>query len=77
MPAVLAAAGGSEEVAEAACIAAWKHAVGDALSLHTLPVELRDNVLTIVVEDNVWQKQLETMRGQFLFRLNSILEARW
>lgn len=73
MPAVLAAAGRSEEVVEAACIAAWKHAVGDTLSLHTVPVELRDSVLVIVVEDNVWQKQLETMRGQFLFRLNSIL----
>jgi hypothetical protein len=29
LPAILAAADGSEEVAEAACIAAWKHVVGE------------------------------------------------
>ncbi|HAF15570.1 MAG TPA: hypothetical protein DCK93_06475 [Blastocatellia bacterium] len=73
LPAILAASGASEEVAEAACIAAWKHAVGEGLSIHAVPVQLQDKTLVIAVADNIWKKQLEQMRGQLLFRLNSVL----
>jgi hypothetical protein len=73
LPAILAAAGGSEEVAEAACVAAWKHAVGPGLSSHALPVQFQNKTLVIAVADLIWQKQLEQLRGQLLFRLNSIL----
>ena len=73
LPAILAAAGASEEVAEAACIAAWKHIVGEALGNHAVPVQLQNKKLVVVVEDNIWQRQLEQMRGQLLFRLNSLL----
>jgi predicted nucleic acid-binding Zn ribbon protein len=73
MPAVLRAAGASEEVSEAACIAAWRHAVGEGLSAHTVPVQLRNKTLIVAVADNIWQRQLEQMRGQLLFRLNSLL----
>jgi hypothetical protein len=73
LPAILAAAGGSEEVAEAACVAAWKHAVGPGLSGHAVPVQFQNKTLVIAVADAIWQKQLEQLRGQLLFRLNSIL----
>jgi hypothetical protein len=73
LPAILAAAGASEEVVEAACIAAWKHVVGEGLSNHAIPIQLQTDKLVVVVEDNIWQKQLEQMRGQLLFRLNSLL----
>lgn len=73
LPAILKASGASEEVAEAACVAAWKHAVGEGLSSHAMPVQLQDSTLILVVADNVWKKQLEHMRGQLLFRLNSVL----
>lgn len=73
LPAILAAADGSEEVAEAACIAAWKHVVGEGLSNHAVPVQLQNHKLIVVVEDDIWQRQLEQMRGQLLFRLNSLL----
>jgi len=73
LPAILAASGNSEEVAEAACTAAWKHAVGEALNSHAIPLQLRNQVLTIAVGDSIWQKQLELMRPQLLFRLNSVL----
>jgi len=46
LPTILRAAGDSEEVAEAAAIAAWKHAAGDGL---------------------------HSMRGQLMFRVNTIL----
>ena len=73
LPAILQASGASEEVVEAACIAAWKHAVGQGLSGHAIPVQLQNHTLVVVVADNIWKKQLEHMRGQLLFRLNSVL----
>ncbi len=74
LPAILAATGGSEEVAEAACIAAWKHVVGETLSNHVVPVQLQNQKLIVVVEDNIWQRQIEQMRGPLLFRLNSLMK---
>jgi hypothetical protein len=73
LPAILKASGATEEVAEAACIAAWKHAVGEGLSSHAVPVQLQNGTLVVAVADNIWKKQLEHMRGQLLFRLNSVL----
>jgi hypothetical protein len=75
MPAILRAAGASDEVSEAACIAAWREAVGDGLSSHAVPLRLRNKTLVVAVADNLWQRQLEQMRGQLLFRLNSVLGA--
>src|SRR5215813_12949980 len=73
LPGVLRAAGDSTEVAEAAAIAAWKHAAGDGLKGHAVPLKLENRTLTIAVADAIWQKQLHSMRGQLLFRVNSIL----
>jgi predicted nucleic acid-binding Zn ribbon protein len=73
LPAILKASGASEEVAEAACVSAWKHAVGEGLSSHAVPVRLEQRTLVVAVADNVWKKQMEQMRGQLLFRVNSVL----
>ena len=73
LPGVLRAAGDSTEVAEAAAIVAWKHAAGDGLKEHAIPLKLENRTLTIAVADAIWQKQLHSMRGQLLFRVNSIL----
>jgi len=73
LPGVLRAAGDSDEVAEAAAIAAWKHAAGDGLKEHAVPLKLEHRTLRVAVVDTIWQKQLHSMRGQLLFRVNSIL----
>lgn len=73
LPGVLRAAGDSIEVAEAAAIAAWKHAAGDGLKEHAVAMRLENRILTIAVADAIWQKQLTSMRGQLMFRVNSIL----
>src|SRR5919112_5461576 len=73
LPPVLRATGDSAEVAEAAAIAAWKHAAGEGLKQHAVPLKLENRMLTIAVADHIWQKQLTSMRGQLLFRVNSIL----
>ena len=76
LPAVIDAAGASEEVLEAACVGAWKHAVGETLSARAQAEALRDDTLVVAVEDKVWQRQLEQMCDQFLFRLNKVLGRR-
>jgi hypothetical protein len=73
MPAILNAAGAADEVAEAASLAAWKHAVGETLSSHAIALSLVDRVLTVAVADRVWQRQLQQMHGHLLYRLNSVL----
>jgi hypothetical protein len=73
LPAVIAAAGGPEEVIEAACLGAWKHAVGEALGDRAIAERFNGSKLVVVVEDKIWQRQLEQMRDQFLFRLNNVL----
>ena len=73
LPTVLRASGNAAEVAEAAAIAAWKHAAGDGLKEHAVPLRLENRTLTVAVPDRIWQRQLTSMRGQMLFRINSIL----
>ena len=73
LPQILRAAGDSAEVAEAAAIAAWKHAAGDGLKEHAVALKLENRTLTVAVADPIWQKQLTSMRGQLLYRLNSTL----
>jgi hypothetical protein len=73
LPNILQAAGDSPEVLEAACIAAWKHAAGDGLRDHAVPFRLNRKTLVVVVADATWQRQLQSLSGQLLFRLNSIL----
>ena len=73
LPNVLRASGNAPEVAEAAAIAAWKYAAGDGLKDHAVAVRLADRTLTVSVADAIWQRQLHSMRGQLLFRMNSLL----
>ena len=70
---VLRASGNAPEVAEAAAMAAWKYAAGDGLKDHAVPVRLEERTLTVSVADAIWQRQLHSMRGQLMFRMNSLL----
>jgi hypothetical protein len=73
LPAILKAAGDSSEVVEAACFAAWKHVAGDGLRGNAVPIRLNDRTLVVAVADATWQKQMQSLSGQLLFRLNSTL----
>lgn len=70
---VLRASGNAPEVAEAAAIAAWKHCAGDGLKERAVAFALQDRTLRVAVADLIWQKQLHSMRGQMIFRINSLL----
>ena len=73
LPKILEAAGDAPEVVEAACLAAWKHAAGDGLRDHAPPIAMRGTTLLVAVADAMWQRQLQALSGQLLFRVNSFL----
>lgn len=73
LPAVLRASNNAPEVIEAAAIAAWKHTAGEGLKEHAVPLGLQDRTLKIAVADAIWQKQLYSMRGSMLYRVNTLL----
>ena len=73
LPKLLRAAGESEEVAEAAAFAAWRRAAGEGLRGSAVPFRLYQKTLVVAVPDATWQRQLEKVSGQLLFRVNSLL----
>ena len=73
LPELLRAAGEAEEVAEAAALVAWRRVAGEQLRGQAVPFRLYRKTLTVAVADTTWQKQLEKVSGQLLFRLNSVL----
>ncbi|HEX8174410.1 MAG TPA: DUF721 domain-containing protein [Pyrinomonadaceae bacterium] len=73
LPKLLRAAGESEEVLEAAALVAWRRVAGPELSRQAVPFRLYRKTLIVAVADSTWQRQLEAMSGQLLFRINSLL----
>jgi len=73
LPKLLRAAGETEEIMEAAALVVWRRVAGEGLRTHAVPFRLYRKTLIVAVADATWQKQLETMSGQLLFRLNSLL----
>jgi len=73
LPALMKAAGNAEQIRETAAAVAWNHVAGEGLRQHAVPVGLRQQTLIVAVADQIWRRQLESMRGQLLFRLSSLL----
>lgn len=73
LPKFLRAAGETEEVLEAAAMIAWKRIAGEGLRGQAVPFRLYRKTLIVAVADTTWQKQLEAVSGQLLFRINSLL----
>ncbi len=64
---------GSNDVRQAVVFAAWKRAVGESLSIHTVPFSLKEKRLVVSVSDDTWKRHLESLAGQLIFKLNSLL----
>jgi hypothetical protein len=52
--------------------AVWPAAVGKAIAAHTSRLTLVRSTLVVEVEDATWQRQLFTLRGQILGRLQRV-----
>lgn len=73
LPALIRAGVDVPEVAEAAALAAWRRVAGEGLRGQAVPFRLFRKTLVIAVSDATWQRQLEPISPQLLFRLNSVL----
>jgi hypothetical protein len=73
LPQILRHAADSDEAREQAVFAAWFVAVGGPIRKVTAPVRLERKTLIVAVPDPTWRNQLMSMRGQALFKLNSLL----
>lgn len=73
LPLLMRVAGNVEEVALTVAQAGWNHVAGEAVRRHTRATGLQKQRLTVAVSDSVWQRQLESMSAQFLYRLNALL----
>jgi len=73
LPGVFDAIDASPEVKEAFVCAAWKRVAGAQLTERTAPFTLDGKRLVIAVTDITWQRNLESLAPQLLFRLNAAL----
>jgi len=73
LPALLRAAGDTDEIKETAAFVAWNNVAGEGLRRQTVPIRLQQSRLTVAVADAIWKRQLESMGAQLLFRMNSLL----
>jgi hypothetical protein len=75
LPRMLRHVGDSEEARQHAVFAAWTAAVGSQVRKVTAPLRLERKTLIVAVADQTWRSQLDRIKGQALFRLNSLLGA--
>lgn len=52
---------------------AWARAAGQGLRRNTHPSSFEGKTLTISVIDALWQKQLQSMSAELIFRMNNLL----
>lgn len=61
---------------ELAAKLAWARAAGEGLRHNAVPVRLEGKTLIVSVADALWQRQLESMTGELLYRLKNLLGGR-
>jgi len=73
LPVLLKALPDNDMVREAVIFAAWRKCAGEQLAEHTCPVEFAENRLAVAVPDRSWQKNLASLSGQMIFKINGVL----
>ncbi|MFS8084075.1 MAG: DUF721 domain-containing protein, partial [Acidobacteriota bacterium] len=73
LPKLLKATGTNPEMVEIAARIAWTRAAGEGLRPNAVPFRLFRRTLVVAVADPIWQKQLQTMAAELVFRINQLL----
>ena len=55
---------------------AWARVAGAGIRRHAVPHRLEGETFIISVADAVWQKQLQSMSAELIFRMNTLLKQR-
>ncbi len=58
---------------ELAAKLAWGRAAGEGLRRQAIPFRLEGRTLIISVADAIWQRQLQSMSAELIYRLNNLL----
>lgn len=74
LPALLKEFDENETLLEAVIFAAWKRIAGKSLAEHAVPFRLFQKHLVIAVASLMWKRHLESLSGQMIFKLNSLLK---
>ena len=73
LPGVLRDAENVDEIRQAIVFAAWRRIAGDTLAGHAVPIGLENTTLAVAVSNITWQRHLEDLCGQMVFKLNAAL----
>lgn len=76
LPKILAGAGPNADLSEMAAKIAWRRIAGEGLRDHAVPSRLQEKTLTVAVADAIWQKQLQPMSAELIFRINKLLRQK-
>ena len=60
---------------EQVAAALWKEIVGEHLARRTRPVKITRSKLVVLVPSSAWKRQLSSLRGEIVSRLNQVLGA--
>ncbi len=55
---------------QATLMGIWTKCTGSRISENTFPLSFQNNILTIVVADNTWKKQLELLKEELIMKLS-------
>ena len=73
IPSVLNGLASNDNIDEAVVFAAWKRCAGELLNDRTAAIEFFENRLIVAVTDRTWQRHLEDLSPQMLYKINSSL----
>jgi len=73
LPKLVGAASTNPEMAEIAAKIAWVRVAGTGLRRLAVPFRLHQKTLIVSVADRIWQKQLQSMSPEMVFRINRLL----
>jgi len=76
LPALLAQYEDDEVVRRAVVFAVWRHIAGESLMNHAVPSGLEGTRLIVAVADRNWQRNLEQLAAEMIFRVNSQCRSR-
>src|SRR4051812_10075780 len=74
LPQLIKELGANHAVEEQMVFAAWRRVAGDMLNERTKPLEYFENRLIVAVEDQNWQRNLETLAPEMVAKLNAATE---
>jgi len=74
LPELLKELGANHAVEEQMVFAAWRRVAGEMLNERTKPIEYFENRLIVAVEDQNWQRNLESLAGTMVAKLNAATE---